>query len=159
MERPSVYIETSIVSYLVANPAGDPVTAANQRLTHAWWNERRHDYLVLSSSLTALEAARGDPVMVQRRLALLAGIPECPAPAGLAELVRRLRLGIPLPEKARADAQHIALAAMNRFAYLLTWDTRHIANPHLMRRTAAVLRMQGFPTPVLCTPRQLMEVS
>jgi hypothetical protein len=134
MDRPTVYIETSIVSYLAARPAGDPVTAANQQLTHKWWNTRRHEYELFSSSLTAMEAARGDPVMVQRRLALLAGIPECPTPAGLMEVARLLRMGIPLPYKARADAQHMSLAAMSGFTHLLTWDRKHIANPRLFKK-------------------------
>jgi len=37
----SVYIETSVVSYLVARPSREPVTAWRQQLTHEWWAERR----------------------------------------------------------------------------------------------------------------------
>jgi hypothetical protein len=36
----SVYIETSVVSYLVARPSRDPVTAWRQQLTNEWWVER-----------------------------------------------------------------------------------------------------------------------
>ena len=44
MDKPSVYIETSIVSYLAADPSRHPVTLRNQQLTHDWWNEHRHRY-------------------------------------------------------------------------------------------------------------------
>jgi hypothetical protein len=37
----SVYIETSIVSYLAARSSSDIVVAAHQRLTQRWWQERR----------------------------------------------------------------------------------------------------------------------
>src|SRR5688572_26969231 len=117
MDRPTVYIETSIVSYLAAHPSRHPVTARNQQLTHAWWNTRRHDYALFTSQLTWVEAARGDPTMVQQRLALLATIPACAWPRSTMELARMLRAGVPFPEQARADAQHIAVAAMNGFTY------------------------------------------
>lgn len=39
--RPTVYVETSIVSYLAAHPSRDLVTAARQQITHTWWRERR----------------------------------------------------------------------------------------------------------------------
>jgi hypothetical protein len=34
---PTVYIETSIVSYLAAYPSRDLITAAHQQITHSWW--------------------------------------------------------------------------------------------------------------------------
>lgn len=157
MDKPTLYIETSIVSYLAARPSRDPVSLRNQQLTHAWWNTRRHDYELFSSSLTALEAARGDPVMVQRRLALLAGIPECPAPADVMDLVQLLCVGIPLPKQAKADAQHIALAASNGFTHLLTWDRKHVANPRMLPKIQALLASRGYSSPVFCTPAELMR--
>ena len=157
MDKPTLYIETSIVSYLASRPSREPVSLRNQQLTHAWWNTRRHDYVLFSSSLTALEAARGDPVMVRRRLALLAGIPECPSPAGVMDLVQLLRVGIPLPEQANADAYHIALAAANGFTHLLTWDRKHIANPRMLPRIKALLASRRYSPPVFCTPDDLMR--
>ena len=37
----TVYIETSVISYLVADPSRDLVTAANQQVTRDWWQRRR----------------------------------------------------------------------------------------------------------------------
>ena len=37
----TVYIETSIVSYLVADPSRDLLTAANQQVTRDWWQRQR----------------------------------------------------------------------------------------------------------------------
>jgi len=39
--RHTVYLETSIISYLAARPSRDLIVAARQQLTHTWWRERR----------------------------------------------------------------------------------------------------------------------
>lgn len=156
MDKPGVYIETSIVSYLAARPSRDPVTAANQRLTHEWWTTRRHDYALYTSKLVWEEAARGDPPTAQRRLALLASMPVlAPRPEALL-LGQALRLRTPLPRHARSDAVHIALAATHGMAYVLTWDSRHIANPQLRVRMDRVCADWGYTMPNLCTPVYLL---
>jgi hypothetical protein len=42
----SVYVETSIVSYLVARPSRDVFMAAHQQITTEWWNRRRPNFTV-----------------------------------------------------------------------------------------------------------------
>ena len=157
MERPTVYIETSIVSYLAAHPSRDPATARNQRLTHAWWTTRRHDYALYTSKFVADEAAEGDRVMAQQRLALLSGIPLLASQGTRAEqFAEALVRGVPLPPRAHADAMHIALASAREMAYLLTWNCKHIANPRLLTRIEQVCSAFGFATPRLVTPESLM---
>ena len=41
MAKEAVYIETSLVSYLVARPSRDLIRAARQQLTVAWWENER----------------------------------------------------------------------------------------------------------------------
>ncbi len=158
MDKPTVYIETSIVSYLAARPSRDPVTAHNQRLTHEWWNTHRHRYELYTSELALLEAGRGDPAMARRRLALLTQVPSLQASLAADALGRMLQSGIPLPEQARNDAEHIALAAAGGMSYLLTWDRKHIANPRLNAKIQAILGIWGYLPPVICTPDDLMKV-
>ncbi|HEY0019029.1 MAG TPA: type II toxin-antitoxin system VapC family toxin [Longimicrobium sp.] len=157
MDKPTLYIETSIVSYLASRPSRDPVTARNQQLTHAWWNTRRQDYALCTSALTRLESGRGEPGLAWQRLALLANLTTIQAPSQAADLARMLHQSIPLPKHAEADAEHIALAAASGMVYLLTWDSKHIANPHLGRRIAAILERWGYAAPVFCTPAELMR--
>ncbi len=156
MDKPSVYIETSIVSYLAADPSRHPVTLRNQRLTHAWWATQRERYTLWTSGLTLAEAARGNEWMSERRLELLQQIAIVEAPPAATALAKRLCSGIPLPERANADAWHIALAASNGIAYLLTWDSKHIANPRLRPRVEAICEARGLAPPVFCTPAELM---
>lgn len=56
----TVYIETSIVSYLVADPSRELVTAANQQVTRDWWQRQRASFACLASQEVVTEASRGD---------------------------------------------------------------------------------------------------
>jgi hypothetical protein len=56
----TVYVETTIVSYLVARPSSDPILAAHQQLTRQWWQDERQAYQCVVSGETLTEAARGD---------------------------------------------------------------------------------------------------
>jgi hypothetical protein len=71
----TVYIETTIVSYLAAEASRDLVTAGQQQATRDWWQFRRGSFQCVTSGETLAEAARGDSAMARRRLALLAGWP------------------------------------------------------------------------------------
>jgi hypothetical protein len=64
----SVYIETSIVSYLAARPSSDVVVTAHQRLTQRWWQQRRPLFSLYVSELVLTEAGAGDPEASERRL-------------------------------------------------------------------------------------------
>ncbi len=56
----SVYIETSVVSYLVARPSREPVTAWRQQLTNEWWVARRGQFACVISHEVIAEALEGD---------------------------------------------------------------------------------------------------
>lgn len=56
----SVYLETSVISYLTARPSQDVIVAARQAITRNWWQETRHQYEVYISMLVVDEAAAGD---------------------------------------------------------------------------------------------------
>lgn len=60
MKKASVYIETSIVSYLAARPSRDLMIAACQQITTQWWDLSRHSYDVVTSALTIAESREGD---------------------------------------------------------------------------------------------------
>lgn len=156
MDKPSVYIETSIVSYLAADPSRHPVTLRNQQLTLAWWNTRREGYELYTSALTRDEAGQGDLRIARKRLALLDSIALLPREAESRQLSAALFGYIPLPEKAKADATHIATAAVHELAYVLTWNCKHIANPRLRTRIERVCSAYGFAAPRLVTPEFLM---
>ena len=155
--KQTVYVETSIVSYLAARPSRDVITAAHQQLTTQWWATRRSAFRLHISELVVQEASDGDPDAVRRRLALLEGIPAVAVTADALSFARSLVDNRVVPRTAEADALHIAIAAAGGMEYLLTWNCRHIANAQIRGKIEELARLRGFEPPILCTPEELME--
>jgi hypothetical protein len=109
---PTVYIETSIVSYLTARPSRDVVTLARQELTREWWNTRRHRHDLFTSDVVIGEAREGDDEAAQRRLQALRGLEELEVTSEAEDLATALLEEGPLPKKAAIDALHIAISAI-----------------------------------------------
>jgi hypothetical protein len=151
-----VYIETTVVSLLVANPSRDLVTAARQQATRDWWDMRRRFFQCVTSDETLVEAARGDAEQARLRLAALATLPSL----SVTDEVERLALEFlstgALPQEARADALHLALASTGQVDYLLTWNFRHLANAQILRRLEREAIKRGWELPTVCTPLELM---
>ena len=154
---PSVYIETTVVSYLVARPSRDAIMAERQRQTRAWWENRRGGYALFVSGATVSEALRGELLMARRRAAVLHGIPLLVTRPDVTALGKALVERGPLPSSAESDAYHIAFAAVYRLTYLLTWNCRHIANPRMFSTIERVCREHGVMLPALCTPDELLR--
>jgi hypothetical protein len=153
--KPTVYIETTIPSYLTAWPSCDVVRAGEQQVTRDWW-ARRSEFELRVSSLVLLECSAGDSDAAALRLAALDGIPVLAQTAEAETLAEALLREVPLPAKAGADAIHIAVAAVNGMTYLLTWNCTHIANATLRPRIEAICRQLGYEPPVICTPKELL---
>jgi hypothetical protein len=154
--KSKIYLETSIVSYLTARLSRDLITAANQQITQDWWEKRRLDFDLYTSQLILDEASRGDTKMAQKRLETLQSISLLEIndeAALLAEEIIRRKL---LPLKAAADASHIAIAAVHRLDYLLTWNCTHIANAEIFPKVYNLCRANGYEPPVICTPIELL---
>jgi len=157
--KPTVYIETTVVSYLTAWTSRDLVRAAQQQQTREWWDVRREAFELVCSELVEREAAAGDPVAAADRLKALTDLRvlvATPEAAALAvDLIKRLQL----PPRAQPDALHVAIAATNGIDYLLTWNCRHLSNAVLRPRIEWVCRDNGLEPPVICTPPELMEAT
>ncbi len=152
--KPKVYIETSIPSYLTAWRSRDLIVAANQEITKEWWDSREQFDLYISA-LVIQEAGAGNPEAAQKRLEQLDDIPELNITEEVERFAEVLIQKAPLPEKARIDALHIAVAALSGMDYLLTWNCTHIANAILRPKLEAICREFGYEPPTICTPQEL----
>lgn len=156
MPLPSVYLETSVLSYLAARPSRDLITAAHQQVTTLWWERRRSEFDVYLSELVLSEAAGGDAKTAHRRLSFAVGLRQLAITDNARSLAARLLTVTRLPTSAEADAVHVALAAVHGIDFLLTWNVRHIASAETRRHVEAACRTAGFRPPVLCTPEELL---
>ena len=155
--NPSVYVETTVVSYLTARPHRDIVVAAHQQLTREWWDGATDRYQLFISDLVLVEASRGDRVAAAERLAALEPLAQLEITREDQALAKRLVEAAAIPAAAAEDALHIAVAAANGCDFLVTWNFRHIANPAMKNRIADVCRAAGYVSPVICTPEELKE--
>lgn len=73
--EPRVYVETTVVSYLVARPSRDAIVQSRQRATQRLWEEYSDHFEFVVSDIVLTEASRGDAIVVQRRFEELARLP------------------------------------------------------------------------------------
>ncbi len=159
MEKPTVYIETTIAGHLTSRLPKNPIVAGQMMLTRQWWAESRMNYDCSTSQLVLIEAGRGDPSAARERLQLLSTLPVV-RPADLRvvdNLIDLLLTRGAIPAKARADAAHLATAAATGMDYLLTWNCRHLANLTVRGRIEQACRDLGFAPPLIGTPAELNE--
>ena len=86
----SVYIETTIPSYLRGRPSKHLIVAKNQAETRRWWESERKHYRLFTSDFTVDEASSGDPTAARGRLESLAGIKEWDIPERFERLERNI---------------------------------------------------------------------
>ena len=155
--KPRVYIETTVVSYLVSRPALDVITAGHQATTFQWWEQHRSRFELVVSQFVLDEASEGDPVAAGKRLAVLDGISVVPiSQPQIIVLAQALLKAGALPPKAKLDALHISVCAVTGVDILLTWNFKHIANGTTVRQIERVCDENGFECPQLLTPLQLL---
>ena len=151
----SVYVETSIISYLTSRPSRDVVTAARQAITSEWWDVRRPSYEVYVSALVEEEIAEGDATAATLRQQAIVGVPGIAIKADALALAQRLLATKAVPANSTEDALHIAIAATQGIEFLLTWNFKHINNAETKGRIVSVVEAAGYVCPVLCSPEEL----
>ena len=155
--KPSVYVETTIVSYLVGwLNRNDLQVAAHQEVTRRWWATRRSDFDLVASPLVVDEAADGDPVLAAELLRFLQDVPLLRIPEHAHALKFQLLRRTQIPAKAENDALHIAIAAVHGIEFLVSWNCRHIANAVTLPVVYDVCRQSGYEPPLVCTPYELL---
>lgn len=152
----TVYIETTIVSYLAARRSRVPLVAGEQDVTERWWTERRPRFNCVSSEEAVVEASRGDAERAAKRLILLRELHLYEVTSDAYELADEFLATGSLPVAARTDAVHLAVATLIGSDYLLTWNCRHLANAQILRRLAQEASGRGWRLPMVCTPLELM---
>ena len=69
-----VYVETTVVSYLMGRTSKNAIVAAHQEITRKWWRERAPGFDLAISELVYREASVGDPKASASRRKVLEGL-------------------------------------------------------------------------------------
>lgn len=94
--------------------------------------------------------------MADRRINLIKSLPLLELSSEVLTIAQDLVTRDIIPTKSADDAVHIAVASIHKIDYLLTWNCKHIANPHNWRRISDCLFSHGYRASVICTPEDLI---
>ncbi len=154
----SIYVETTVIGMVAGRNHPDWKLAARQELTREWWSTAAERYELLISQLVLDECLAGDPMAAEERMTLIRNIPLLKTSPEVDDLTAALLARKAVPETQPRDAFHIAIGAVRRVQYIVTWNFKHIANPTQQRKIAEVCNLFGLNVPVICTPEQLWEI-
>jgi len=157
--KPSLYVETTIPSYLAARPSHDPLIAGQPTATKAWWRLRRRSFELFTSQFVQNEAALGEAKIAAKRLQILRPIQKLHITIQVDDFARGILTAHLLPAKSAVDAFHIATATVHGMHFLLTWNCTHINNGEIIPGVERLAADEGYALPVICTPLELMGVS
>ena len=93
------------------------------------------------------EASVGDAEAAEERLAILRPLPLLDVSDAVLPLAAAILQSGYIPAKAARDAAHIAVSAVHRIDFLLTWNCAHIANAQNCQEGSRDLRAAGISVP------------
>ena len=156
MKKPTLYMETTIPSYLLAEPSRDVISLGRQEITRTWWKRDQALYAIFVSAVVIKEAGKGDPTEAEKRGEFLEQFPVLNETPEIQHLVNVYLDGNVVPLGSCEDAAHLAYASIYRIEILCTWNFKHLANPFALRRLRQVNESKGLFVPQVCTPEELL---
>ena len=155
--KPKVYIESTVISYLIARPSNNPILASRQRASRQLWEDYADRFEFVISPIVRDEIRQGDTTAAQQRLAAVSSLTILEVSPDMDMLVEKLLDSGAVPRGSVFDAQHIAIATVHSVEYLVSWNHKHIVNEHKREHINQVCQAAGFQPITICTPIALME--
>ena len=155
--KPRVYIEPTVVSYLVARPSNNQILASRQKASRRLWEDYADRFEFVISEIVRAEIQKGNPTAAQQRLAAVSSLTVLEVLPEVDGLVQKLLDTGAVPRNSEPDAQHIAIATVHGVEYLVSWNHKHIVNEHKREHIKRICQAAGFQPTTICTPIQLME--
>ena len=155
MDKPTLYMETTIPSYLLAEPSRDVISLGRQDITRTWWKRDQARYAIFISEVVIQEAGRGDCKEVEKRREFLRPFPVLDETPEIQRLIEAYLEENVVPIGNGEDAAPLAFASIHQIDFLCTWNFKHLANVFALRRLRQVNEKRGLFVPQVCTPEEL----
>ena len=155
MERPKIYLETTLFNYYFDTDRDDLHTDTVKLFAEI--AEGKYDAFTSTEVTRELENA---PIPKKDRMLALIGkypiatLPVNDAANKLADIY--VAEGI-IPAKYRADGVHIAVAAVNGLDYVVSMNFKHIVKPKVKRLANAVNIVKGYHPVEIISPMEVTE--
>jgi hypothetical protein len=151
-----IYVETTVIGNVAGRLHSNPDVASRQRTTRVWWTDASSRFKLAISQLVVDECSDGDPSAAQERLDVIKDLTILAITDDARALARLLSTEGAVPPSEPRDALHIAVAAVQRVQYLVTWNFKHIANATLRIKIEETCRNAGYTPPVICSPPEIL---
>jgi len=153
--RQKIYLETSVISYLVSKPSKNIIIAGRQAITKDMW-DIIGNYDVFTSDIVIQESSRGDIKYAKLRLDALEKFNILKIDDEAKELAKLLVHQKAIPDKCPEDALHISISAVNGIDVVVTWNFKHLNNPFTRIMIRKVIESNGYPCPEICSPDEFL---
>jgi predicted nucleic acid-binding protein len=152
-----IYIETTVVSYFTARSSRDLLVAGHQEATRELWPSLTTVYDTYVSALVYEEAARGDAEQSAKRLSAIKPFRMLDIDEDVRLLAGKIVAGKGIPREYPEDALHIAVAAINEIAVVVTWNFAHLSNPFTRMMVRQIVENEEYVCPEICSPEEILE--
>lgn len=153
--RQKIYLETSVVSYLVSRPSKNIVIAGRQAVTKDMW-DIIDNYDAFISDIVIQESSKGDMTLAKLRLDAVEKFNILKIDDEAKELAKLLIQKKAIPDKCPEDALHISISAVNGIDVVVTWNFKHLNNPFTRIMIRKVIEMNGYICPEICSPDEFL---
>lgn len=153
-EKPSVYLDTSIVSAYWYS--GADVTGVARRLkTREWWEQDRADFSLWASATTENELGAGRYAYQNECLRMVRRLPFLAITREVRELAAELANRWIVPPEEPEDALQISVCAVHQIDYLLTWNYAHLANAVVQEKLRTLCEHLKLRAPLMVSPESI----
>ncbi len=155
MKKHKIYIETSVVSYYVAERSENIRIAGHQLSTIDMWKQLSK-FDVYISDIVLDEISKGSEEQSLTRLNTVEGFNILDLDKKAKDLSDLLLTNNAIPAKCPEDALHIAVTAVNNIDFIVTWNFKHINNPFMKTKIREIIKDAGYKCPIMCSPEELI---
>lgn len=155
--KQTIYIETTIPSYYY-NSRPDAELKVLSKWTREWWDDRRHEYSLVTSVAVLDELSQGKHPLQKEKLAMIGPLPLLEVTPHVLDVADAYIANKAMPDEPRGDALHLALASVSKCDILLSWNCRHLVNPRKAEHIEALNTKMHLHIPRLFTPFELLKM-
>lgn len=152
-----IYIETTIPSFYY-NARPEPEMVAMCNWTRQWWEKASVQHELVTSQAVYDELWNGIYPFQEDCLDLIQNLPKLIINSDVAQIIEFYLAHKFMPADPEGDVLHLALASYHRCEYLVTWNCRHLANPHKFGHLKRLNDIIKLEVPVLITPHGFLEL-
>ncbi|MFA6716138.1 MAG: type II toxin-antitoxin system VapC family toxin [Victivallales bacterium] len=152
----TVYLETSVISYFAGEISHDVVIAGHQASTRDFWKKLNKAFTPVISALVIREISQGSKRKAASRVQIIEGFNVIDISNEAENLADLLITRKGIPREFPEDALHIALAAVAKVDFIVTWNFKHINNPFTKNKVKEIIEGAGYICPILTSPEELL---